>query len=538
VQHLWLGTLVFIVSLAILGSFVPRSYSGDDLQYASVIRTAVTGEQLYHPVGSTPFPAPPGKPHVSVNPRYALDWPASVAAVRVARALGWTGDEIDVIVSTRVLMGALGVAFFFLTVLIISGRPWVAALSAFCLGSSTVYWTYSTHADESMSMVAFTSVALYLLVRQLMDPRARRRLGVPLFLGIASLFNLTAVATAVPAALIWSLDMTASRVRLRARALGQFALVFAATLLLGVLAALLATGAASSIASLAYWKGSFFVGRPQYGFHPVGDTFDLGADFVRALVSYPPVGGHPLRAYFTSASTAGRLGAVLFYGMVALLAVAPVLILLKHRPTTIGLRRVTMFASGWFLTSVIFAWWWDPTYVKYFLLPVMSWCLLLAISLTQIAASGPRLAYWGLGVATTAAVAMFALNLSTIFLPQSRGRQDSLAAARVLQRSPASALFVAVGQQPLDFYITYFARRDVVSTGLVRYANGTDAAVARVVGQHVRQHLRAHGPIYVYGRQALGPVESRSVLELLHRGSLKVAWRLPQTTVYRVTGAP
>ena len=73
-------------------------------------------------MGSTPFPAPSGKPHLSVNPRYALDWPASVAAVRVARALGWTGDEIDVIVSTRVLMGALGVAFFFLRQLPASER--------------------------------------------------------------------------------------------------------------------------------------------------------------------------------------------------------------------------------------------------------------------------------------------------------------------------------------------------------------------------------------------------------------------------------
>jgi hypothetical protein len=109
--------------------------------------------------------------------------------------------------------------------------------------------------------------------------------------------------------------------------------------------------------------------------------------------------------------------------------------------------------------------------------------------------------------------------------------------ARKLKHSQPSSLFVSAGRHPLDFYVAYFAHRDVISSGLVRYASGSDADVARVVRERVRQHARVGGPIYVYGLGTVTSTERRALLRLLPGTGLRPAWRFPKLTVYlRTTG--
>jgi hypothetical protein len=143
-----------------------------------------------------------------------------------------------------------------------------------------------------------------------------------------------------------------------------------------------------------------------------------------------------------------------------------------------------------------------------------------------------------LALASVAVVALFVVNLSTIFLPQrTESANEWLGAAQELKHSQPSALFVSAGRHPLDFYIAYFAGRDVISSGLVRYASGSDAEVARVVRERVRQHARLGGPIYVYGLGTVAAAERRALLRLLPGTGLRPAWRFPQLTVYlRTTG--
>jgi MFS family permease len=523
---------VFVLASALYASLLPRLYTSDDLQYAATIRTAVTGQPVYHPVGGPPFPAPTQRPDVPVNPRYALDWPTSVGMVRVARALG-RHDEIDAILVGRVLMGAIGVTFFFMTVLLIAGRRLVAALAAVALATSSVYWTYSTHLDESIGMMAFTCAALYFLVRRILSGPSRYDLVVPLLLGVASLYNLTTIVTAVPAALVWPMGMGAESVRGRLRSLAGFALTYAGAAVLGVVGALLATGSGSNILKTAFWRSSLFVGRPEYAFRPFHDGFDAGASFLRGLVAYPPVRGlTTLRDYFTISSTGPRLAALLYYAVVGLLALAPFVLLLRTRPWNDRLRRLIGFAVAWFATSLVFAWWWDPSYVKYFLLPVLSWCLLLALALTQLRVQS-RSGGAVLALTSVVVLALFALNLSTTFLPQrTEGANQWLTAARKLKHSKPGSLFVSAGRHPLDFYVAYFAGRDVISSGLIRYASGSDADVAQVVKERVRQHARLGGPIYVYGLDTVTPSERRLLLHLLPGTGLRPVWRLPALTVY------
>ena len=319
------------------------------------------------------------------------------------------------------------------------------------------------------------------------------------------------------------------------RSFAEFSCAYVGAAALGVLGALLATGSGSNIFKTEFWRSSLFVGRPEYGFRPFHDGFDAGASFLRALVSYPPVRGlTTLREYFTVSSTGPRL--------------------LLHSSTTrwsdcwrsrrscscSGTDRGTTACGGLSGLPVrglppasSSAWWWDPSYVKYFLLPVLSWCFLLALSLTQSLRVGARSGRAILALTSVAVLALFVLQPhDDLFAATNRRANEWLAAARELKQSQPSSLFVSAGRHPLDFYVAYFAGRDVISSGLVRYASGSDADVARAVSERVRQHARVGGPIYVYGLGTVTPTERRALLRLLPGTGLRPAWRFPQLTVY------
>jgi hypothetical protein len=67
-----------------------------------------------------------------------------------------------------------------------------------------------------------------------------------------------------------------------------------------------------------------------------------------------------------------------------------------------------------------------------------------------------------------------------------------------LVKSP-DALFVSPGN-PLDFYIAYFARRDIISGDLVSYSlGGQRTAAIEAVTDRMATYRSMNAPIYVYG---------------------------------------
>jgi hypothetical protein len=510
---------------------VPRLYTADDLQYAATVETAATGMPVYHPAGGPSFPAAPLRPELVVNPRYALDWPTSIGAVRLARRFGWD-NVIGAILATRILAGALGIAFFCATVLLLTRRVSIAVVVGAFLAVSLVYWTYSSHVDESIGMVAFTSAAVFFLARRFVRGSSRWDVLVPVLLGVASLYNFTAVITAV--AMAYAFVLTSPPGSSRTGAAARFGAVYAGTALAGVVAAIAVAGDASQVLHITYWKSALFVGHPEYGFNVFHDAFATASDFLRGLVAYPPVRGTAtLRQYFEHAHWGQRLAALVFYGVFALVAIAPLVVLVRHRARLGPLRGPALFALAWFGCALLFAWWWDPSYVKYFVLPVLSWALLSGLSLAVLCSGESRWFRPAMTLAAIVVVGALALNLSTIFWPQSRDPNELRRIARQLRASSPNALFVSAGQQPLDFYIPYFARRDVVSLGLATYAANPRRA-AGVVTEHIEQHLHDGGPIYVYGLNTLSRSKRETVLSLLPGKPRRAQWRFPGVTVYRV----
>lgn len=100
------------------------------------------------------------------EPALFVEWPTSTLAARIWSLFGWQGSSIVPIQAVRMLVGALGLVFFFLALNRLVNKRWLALLATIGLGVSDAYWIYSTHMDQSINMLTLLCLAFYLFVRQ------------------------------------------------------------------------------------------------------------------------------------------------------------------------------------------------------------------------------------------------------------------------------------------------------------------------------------------------------------------------------------
>jgi hypothetical protein len=260
-----------------------------------VIEQAVTGATIYHPSGERPFmPLEAASPSNSLptNPRYLLEWPTSVAAVKVARVFGWHGDAIDPVLTTRILFGAAGAVFFFLAIYTLTSDLVVSALVALGLATTSAYWTYSTHLDQSISMVALICASFYVFaggVRARMS--WRRTLVLAVLLALATLYNFTAVL----AAGVFTLGVAwlgADR-QWRERIVDAVRLGLLYGLCVGIVlpGTIALTASPASLTDSDYWNSATFAGHPEYEVAPARDAVRAALGFAKGQVTYPDADG-------------------------------------------------------------------------------------------------------------------------------------------------------------------------------------------------------------------------------------------------------
>jgi hypothetical protein len=96
------------------------------------------------------------------------------------------------------------------------------------------------------------------------------------------------------------------------------------------------------------------------------------------------------------------------------------------------------------------------------------------------------------------------------------------------------ALFISPGH-PLDFYIAYFTRRDIVSVNLIRYGtNGNVDELQRRITERAAQYRAIGAPVYVYGLESLSADQRRDLAKLVS-GHLRVTWQHDDLTIYQVS---
>lgn len=534
-QHRLLAALIVVSAALVYGLWPSRFYSNDDLQYALIVTRASTAERLYHPSGSWPYlPAREAPPHASrlaPNARYILEWPTSLAAVRLWKTLGWRGDVIDPILSVRALAGALGLGLFFAALRKATARSGVALLATAGLATTVSYWTYSTHLDQSIVMTMWIAAALLLLV----DPgwpqgRHGRYLAMIGALALASFYNLTAAITAV--VFIGAISLRERDPAARLRHFLTMGTMYAA-----IVAAVVATFLvlnSRSIGDASYWRSAIFAGKPEYGVEPIRDLARAVIGVAKSQVLYPGVTGS-LQEHWNDLSVRDRAVFGAYYlAVAAVMAAALLSLVLARRTMTRERRWLAGVVMAWFAAYFAFNWLWDPGYNKYWLLPLVAWWASASLLAAHVLDSDARRGSIAVAAMATLVAVSAGINLMTQFLPEGRvSRNPWIRIARTLDvSSPADALFASPAYHPLDFSIAFFGRRDVLTIGLLeRNASGNRRQIEDIVSNHVRAHRAVGGPLYVYDIERLAPDDRAKFAELLGGGTLRPAWTFPEVTI-------
>jgi hypothetical protein len=512
-------------------------YSGDDLQYLMVVDGAVTGTVFYHPAGGRSYrPATAvleASRNIPLNVRYPLEYPTSVLFARV-----WNPKDIlQSMLMLRGLAGAVGATLFFVGMRRLTRCTKVSLITTIGLATSVAYWTYATHIDHSITLAALmTLAAMLLVVRE--DARHPRRwlLAAAVVEGVATLYMIT---TAIPAAIttVWLLRRrpgTRGGLRDAIAFATAYGGAFALTLvLLAIGMGWVGTGTPQGSGGDSIRRATF-AGHPEYDFSPAYDGARAAVAFAKSVVNHPS-GATGLSNYWQEGGTTRRLGVVAFFGSISVVMALPVIYLIARRKALGARYALWSLWTGCLVGYCGFNWFWDPGFIKFWVMPLTLWWPLAAIVLAHLRETRSRVVPMVVGVVFVSLVA--ANNWRTEFGPRSEVRANPWRGiAEQLRATPANALFISPNH-PLDFHVAYFARRDIVSTGLTAYDYAGNIEMARrILDSHVNAHLNDHGPIYVYGFDSLAANERQAFLDLLPPGRLTVARRFPELTIYELVG--
>ncbi|MBL8137730.1 MAG: hypothetical protein JNL48_13980 [Acidobacteria bacterium] len=537
--------LTFVSAVGLYRLCLPVTYSGDDLQYAVVIERSVHGGLFYHPAGGQPYvpqaaqravELPPTLP--AVNPRYLLEWPTSAFVARLWSGAGLAGDAVAAIQAYRIVVSALGLTLFFLAMARLVRSPALALLPTSGLGVAAAYFTYSTHMDQSINMVTLLVLAFYLFVRQNESaPTTGGRALLACVLAGATFYNFTAALSALAFGVGVALESPDTSIAGRTRRFVGFGLGY--TLIVGVVitTAVAVFVSPASVTDPAYWRGVTFGGRPEYDVDVAVDAVRAAIGLAKSQTHFPGLAGDVALA-FQAASAARQALLLAFFAAVLLILMLPfgALAARLRRPWT--KRSMFLFLVAWLTAHGLFNGFWDPGFNKYWLVPLVACWAVAALALAELRQHRPRLYRPALLGTLTFVLVSFGVNLSTQFWPQSHAAGNPwMQVARDLRTASRPADLFISRRHPLDFYLSYFSRRDVVSTWLVAYDRGGDATgLKERLAERMAAHRADGGKVYAYGLEELTPAERTAQRTLLGNPPLREAWRYPgATTFYEIT---
>lgn len=541
----WLYVLIILIgAVALYRLCLPVEFSGDDLQYTMVIEKGARGGLFYHPAAGQPYvpqaelaalEAPPAFP--PLNPRYLLEWPTSVFVARLWNALGLGGDAYVAIQAYRILAGAVGLALFFLGIARLTNSHRLALLTTAGLGVGAAYFTYSTHMDQSINMLTLLILAFYLFVRQSQSGATLRGRALLAFvLACATFYNFTAALSALAFGVGVALLSADASLAGRARRLVGFGLLYALIVVVVIAGAVALFVSPASLTDPAYWRSVTFGGKPEYNVSIVGDAARAAIGLAKSQALFPGVAGE-FSAYFEAATTAQKALLLGFFGVVLLILALPFALLGARIRQLGGEGRMFAFLVVWLAAHSLFNWFWDPGFNKYWLVPLVACWAVAAMALAHLQQHLPRFYRPALFGALAFVLASFALNFTTQFWPQSRAENNPwLKIAQEMRTASQPADLFISPRHPMDFYLAYFSRRDIVSTGLIAYDQGGDwTGIDQLVAERSAAHRADGGRVYVYGLEALTPEERAAYEGLLGGAELREAWSYPgATTIYEV----
>ncbi len=542
------GSVIFLTVLIpaiIYTTWLSHYYSGDDLQYAMLVETSTSGKTFYHPAGERIFEAgylertPAKNFRLPLNPRYLLEFPTSIAVIQLWQALGYTGLAIMPVLAFRILVGCLGLLFLALAIFNFTDNLPLAALGGLGIAFSLAYWTYSTHLDQSINMIAVLALVLYLLARQY--HRHGRfnsvSVAVPILMSFATLYNFTALIISGVISLVIVLTDDQLTKRQRLLRFLRYNVIYSVVLIAILVTAFASGTGAQILIDPAYWADITFAGHPEYSVNLVRDFFRAAIGFAKSQISFPGAAG-AFQVFWNEATGSEKFSLLAFYGFVGLIFLLPLLYLAFFRP-----RRITIHqrqtAPLWLLSTIFIAYslfnlFWDPGYIKYWTVPLICWWVIAMIVIAELLISRSGWGKFAVICAGVFIITSLNVNLVSIVSKESRFNQNPwLEMAEQLRSSPPNALFISNGSG-LDFYIAYFARRNIVSLGLINYATGADEVIIeKTLTAQMQSHRNSNGPVYLFGFGDQDTAQVNQILHLAQASRIEPAWTFDHLTIFQ-----
>jgi len=536
-----MGLLVFVLAIFVYLFWLPVTYSGDDLQYTMLVERSALGRIFYHPAGGQPYvsqsipdgliiepSAPP------INPRYLLEWPTSTLAVSVWKMFGWEGESIVPIQTIRIFVGAAGLTLFFFALGYLTNNQAIRMVGTLGLGIGVAYWTYSTHQDQSINMVALLAGAFLFFVMQFRQGITRGRMFILLILLVlASLYNFTAAMSALAFGVGVALIVPNQTFLGRIRILAGFGLVYM-VMVLGVIAlTVLLFAPSGSLLSATFWQSAVFAGKPEYNINILYDTLRAVLAIGKSQILFPGI-PDSLNTFFQQASVTERVTLLGFYGLVLVIMALPMLYLIARWRQLGRLQVLVGFLLVWLGAHSLFNWFWDPGFDKYWLVPLMAIWALVVVALDHVQQQRITWYRFAMPLVAVFVLASFVLNLFSQFMPESRPELNPwLTISREMQTvSKPQDLFITTDHQ-MAFYMTYFGRRNTLATTLISYDSAGDARrVSSLVDRMRSDHQADNGSIYLFGLEAMSDAERQEFMQVIGDGELIARWSYDSTTIY------
>ena len=459
---------------------------------------------------------------------------------RLARFAGFEGGSLAVLQSLDCVLGAAGVALYFLTLRHLLPRSRVLPLlMALGLALSFGYWICATDGRVNMPSIFLMLAAFSVLTRFMTVPRLPLAVLTGLLAGAAVLFHESAglfVVVGLAGVLLAPAERM-QRIRLALAYTAAWALTAALPyLIVGVFVLHLHSPSAfhawtSEYSELGWW----------WDFRII---HNLSSDFTAfrhaSFADIPAAHAHLLPIALSGLSALGWLTAA-----AAITVTLPQLLRSPY-------RSLVIVSALWTLVYAAFFTVWSPGYFVFWVPVLIPTSLLLAVTLSRYQARRrARVANWLLGGWT---IAYAALNLQISVLPHLPPSSDPFRriAADVRAHTHFGDVVVVAGAGdggPCEVALPYFADRDVISLHGLLTKKRDDKAAALLLAQLQISSVLASGHT-VYALDEVVPGHNPKTLAALSEKhhltdeDLKsllspyvraLAWQSPRGPVWRLT---
>ena len=420
-----------------------RHYTGDSIEYALAIEL---GNRAY-----------------LLDPSHPLLHPLGLAFFRLWQTLGWTGQSLVPLQVLNALAGAVCAGLVADIVRRLSGLARLALVTGLGFAVSGGLWMLSVEAE-------FVSVPLAaaLLILWTLFVVTPEQAGSAKYVILLALVTAVAFWSYASGALLYFVVLTGVLMdqRLPRSVRRRQALIYSGALLFVFIPA---TTLFLSQWSRGDWARvpAYFLGRGGYSSFALRDLPHSVYAFLRSLALYPHLSlVGTTRQFLVQASPAGRGLFVAYYALALLVVCTPLALTVRHRQSLLAAyRRPMAVLAVWSAGFAVFAFFWVPGDVSFWLPLLAAWWLLLALAISAVTSDATRTAKTGrwLTGLTVAVIALAIANATFEVLPR-RDLATNLpyqVAMDVAAQTGDDVIFLTRGDDISGLYLAYFAGRQV-----------------------------------------------------------------------------